>query len=113
MDQAQARFWSTDAPGLLQQLQVPPEGLSVEEASRRLSQYGPNLLKPPTRSGPLWLLLGQFKSPIILILIFAAGLSFYLEHLVELGRRGTESQGQPSIREGQGLTVVRASTHPT
>jgi Mg2+-importing ATPase len=78
MDQTQARFWSTDAPGLLQQLQVPPEGLSGEEASRRLSQYGPNLLKPPTRSGPLWLLLGQFKSPIILLLIFAAGLSFFL-----------------------------------
>lgn len=78
MDQAQAKFWNTEAPALLQQLQVPPEGLSGEEASRRLSQYGPNLLKPPTRSGPLWLLLGQFKSPIILILIFAAGLSFYL-----------------------------------
>jgi Mg2+-importing ATPase len=43
-----------------------------------LSQYGPNLLKSPTRSGPLWLLLGQFKSPIILILIFAASLSFFL-----------------------------------
>jgi Mg2+-importing ATPase len=57
---------------------VAPEGLSPEEAGRRLSQYGPNLLKPPTRSGPLWLLLGQFKSPIILILFFAAGLSFYL-----------------------------------
>jgi magnesium-transporting ATPase (P-type) len=41
MDQAQARFWSTDAAGLLQQLQVPPEGLSGEEASRRLT---PSLL---------------------------------------------------------------------
>ncbi len=78
MDQTQAGFWSTAAPELLQQLQAPAEGLSEEEAGRRLSQYGPNLLKPPTRSGPLWLLLGQFKSPIILILIFAAGLSFYL-----------------------------------
>ncbi|MGA2265348.1 MAG: magnesium-translocating P-type ATPase [Phycisphaerae bacterium] len=78
MDQAQAGFWSTEIPELLQQLQVPPEGLSREEASRRLSQYGPNLLKPSTRSGPLWLLLGQFKSPIILLLIFAAGLSFFL-----------------------------------
>ncbi len=78
MDQAQAGFWSTEAPALLQQMRVPPEGLSGEEALRRLSQYGPNLLKPPTRSGPLWLLLGQFKSPIILLLIFAAGLSFSL-----------------------------------
>ena len=79
MDQAQAGFWSIQAPQLLQQMQATPEGLSGPEAARRLSQYGPNLLKPPTRSGPLWLLLGQFKSPIILILFFAAGLSFYLE----------------------------------
>src|ERR1017187_6526855 len=78
MDQAQAGFWSIQAPQLLQQMQATPEGLSGPEAARRLAQYGPNLLKPPTRSGPLWMLLGQFKSPIILILIFAAGLSFYL-----------------------------------
>jgi len=78
MDQAHAGFWSTQTPELLQQMQASPGGLSADEARRRLSQYGPNLLKPPTRSGPLWLLLGQFKSPIILILIFASGLSFYL-----------------------------------
>jgi Mg2+-importing ATPase len=78
MTQAQAGFWSDETLALLQQLQVPPEGLSKEEAGRRLSQHGPNVLKPPTRSGPLWLLLGQFKSPIILLLIFAAGISFYL-----------------------------------
>ena len=71
-------FWSMDVSQLLGRLQATADGLSVEEASRRLSQYGPNLLKPPTRSGPLWLLLRQFKSPIILILIFAAGLSFFL-----------------------------------
>src|ERR1035437_4132244 len=77
MDQAPAGFWSSEVQALLQQLQAPPEGLSAAEAGRRLLQYGPNLLKPPTRSGPLWLLLGQFKSPIILILFFAAGLSFF------------------------------------
>jgi Mg2+-importing ATPase len=78
MNPVPAGFWSIEVAELLKRLQARPEGLSGEEASRRLSQYGPNLLKPPTRSGPLWLLLGQFKSPIILILIFAAGLSFFL-----------------------------------
>jgi Mg2+-importing ATPase len=42
-------------------------------------QYGANLLKPKRRSDALTLLLTQFKSPLILILIFAAGLSFSLE----------------------------------
>jgi len=38
MDQAQARFWSTEALALLQQLQASPKGLSGEEAKR--SDYG-------------------------------------------------------------------------
>jgi P-type Mg2+ transporter len=43
-----------------------------------LIQYGANLLKPAKRSDTLTLLLTQFKSPIILTLIFAAGLSAFL-----------------------------------
>jgi Mg2+-importing ATPase len=78
MDLRETGFWSTGVPELLRQLQASPEGLSREEANSRLEQYGPNLLKPPVRSGTLWLLLGQFKSPIVLLLIFAAGLSFFL-----------------------------------
>jgi len=78
MNPVQAGFWSIEVAELLQRLQARPAGLSGEDASTRLAQYGPNLLKPPSRSGPFGLLLGQFKSPIILILIFAAGLSFFL-----------------------------------
>ena len=43
---------------------------------QRLARYGSNLLKPQKRSDVLTLLLAQFKSPIILILLFATGLSF-------------------------------------
>jgi Mg2+-importing ATPase len=52
--------------------------LSGEEARQRLARYGSNLLKPQKRSNALALLLGQFKSPIILLLLFATGLSFFL-----------------------------------
>jgi len=41
-------------------------------------RLGSNILKPPRRSDALTLLLSQFKSPIILILLFAAGLSLLL-----------------------------------
>ena len=44
---------------------------------------GYNLLKPPKKSDALTLLLGQFKSPIILILIFAAGLSLFLQDSID------------------------------
>jgi len=53
--------------------------LTGEEAEKRLTKYGSNLLAPKKRSDTLTLLLTQFKSPLIIILIFAAGLSLYLD----------------------------------
>ncbi|HLP59902.1 MAG TPA: cation-transporting P-type ATPase, partial [Candidatus Deferrimicrobium sp.] len=53
------------------------------EANQRLKQYGVNLLKPRKRLNILLLLLAQFKSPIILILFFATGLSFFLHDPVD------------------------------
>jgi Mg2+-importing ATPase len=76
-------FWSLPADQLLQQSETTPEGLKEAEARQRLQRYGPNLLKPARRSDALTLFFGQFKSPIILILIFAAGLSFVLQDSVD------------------------------
>ena len=52
--------------------------MTDDEAEKRLAKYGSNLLKPKKRSDTLTLLLAQFKSPLILILIFAGALSFFL-----------------------------------
>ncbi len=71
-------FWSVPVPEILKQLQATPQGLSGEEAQARLVRYGANLLKPKKRTDALTLLLSQFKSPIILILLFAVGVSFWL-----------------------------------
>ena len=71
-------FWSKPAEQILQELQTTRQGLSDAEASRRLSSYGANRIKPHKGSGSATLLLNQFKSPIILILIFAALLSVFL-----------------------------------
>ena len=71
-------FWSVPTANLLGQLGTTPEGLASHEARRRLARLGPNVLKPSKQSGEVLLLLGQFKSPLILILLFAAGLSFFL-----------------------------------
>ena len=68
---------------MLQQLETAKEGLTGDEARQRLARYGANLLKPKKRSDVLTLLLAQFKSPIILILFFATGLSFFLHDPVE------------------------------
>jgi Mg2+-importing ATPase len=83
MNQSQTQFWSVPSLELLQQLQTTPEGLMSDEVQRRLLRYGSNLLKPKKKSDALTLLLAQFKSPIILILIFAAGLSFFLHNPID------------------------------
>jgi Mg2+-importing ATPase len=71
-------FWSSLPSPLLQALHTSPRGLSSEEARLRLSRHGANRLKPKARSDALALILAQFKSPIILILILAAGLSIFV-----------------------------------
>ncbi|MFZ3137997.1 MAG: magnesium-translocating P-type ATPase [Thermodesulfovibrionales bacterium] len=78
-------FWSIPAAELFQQLQTTSQGLTNDEARQRFIRYGANLLKPKKRSNTLTLLLSQFKSPIILILIFASGLSFFLHDPVDAG----------------------------
>jgi Mg2+-importing ATPase len=71
-------FWSIPAKEILKNLQVKDNGLTTSEAKKRLASYGANRLKPPKRSDVFSLFISQFKSPIILILLFATGLSFFL-----------------------------------
>lgn len=63
---------------MLKKLQTTAEGLTSSEGNERLKTYGANVLKPKKGSGAFKIFLSQFKSPITLILIFAAGLSFFL-----------------------------------
>jgi len=78
MKQLSHAFWSVPAVETFKKLQTTPQGLSEEEAQDRLARHGSNLLKPKKKKDALTLLLSQFKSPIILILLFAVGISFLL-----------------------------------
>ena len=67
--------WNLPLPQLLAELGAARDGLSSEEVGRRLAKYGPNdaLLH---RRRPLWRqVLDRFANPLILILLFASGLS--------------------------------------
>lgn len=68
---------------MLRELETAKEGLAGDEARRRLAQHGSNLLKPQKRTDAATLLLAQFKSPIILMLFFATGLSLFLHDPVD------------------------------
>jgi Mg2+-importing ATPase len=78
MNEMPAEFWAVPATEALRQLGATPQGLASAGAADRLARFGPNVLQARKRTGELTLLIGQFKSPLILILLFAAGLSFFL-----------------------------------
>lgn len=71
-------FWSPPLPELLRRLDTSLEGLTSEEAHQRLIRFGANHLRRKSRLRKAVLLLSQFKSPIVLILLSAAGLSLFL-----------------------------------
>lgn len=78
MNEKSSAYWNISVEDSIQAIQTHPEGLTGEEARQRLEIFGFNRLKPKKSTATLALLLSQFKSPIILVLIFAAILSFFL-----------------------------------
>jgi P-type Mg2+ transporter len=68
-------FWSMPAAALMQQFGGSPAGLSSTDAEGRLRQVGPNTLHDRPASNAAALLLRQFTSPIVLLLMVAALLS--------------------------------------
>lgn len=63
---------------VLEELRSAPEGLSSWEAEARLAEHGRNAIESSRKVSVLRLLAEQFASPLVLLLIFAAGFSFVL-----------------------------------
>jgi len=61
---------------VLSELKSGQDGLNSDDAARRLSEYGPNQLESPSKPSPLKIFLGKFKDYMVLVLIFAALISY-------------------------------------
>ncbi|HNX99478.1 MAG TPA: magnesium-translocating P-type ATPase [Oscillospiraceae bacterium] len=83
MENLKQSFWSMPIEDILNALESSKDGLTSSEAGKRLSVYGLNSIKPPKRRSNFTLLISQFKSPIIIILFFATGLSFFLRDTLD------------------------------
>lgn len=69
-------FWNLSSEEILKNLSSnPDEGLSSIEAQTRLKAYGFNILKAKKNFGTIRILLAQFNTPLMYLLIFAASLS--------------------------------------
>jgi Ca2+-transporting ATPase len=66
-------------------LQTGPHGLTPEEARARLAREGPNELPETPPTSPLVVLLHQFRSPLIYILLVAALVTLALGEFIDAG----------------------------
>ena len=78
MHKIEDKFWSLATNEIFDTLQTGSNGLSSGEALSRLEIYGPNIIDSNNKTSTFRLLLSQFKNSIILLLIFATGLSLFL-----------------------------------
>src|SRR5690349_5970328 len=76
-------YWNIPADQLLASLGSTGNGLTAVEAEKRLQEAGPNSLKATHRATPLLLFLDQFKSPLVLILLFAVVVSAFAKEWID------------------------------
>ncbi|NNJ77454.1 MAG: cation-transporting P-type ATPase, partial [Anderseniella sp.] len=61
----------------------PARGLSAEEIVDRRNRHGGNILKAHPPANPLWVLLKQFMSPVVYLLLGAAGFALLIGQTTE------------------------------
>jgi Mg2+-importing ATPase len=72
-------YWSRTPAQLLTELQTTAQGLAATEAETRLRQYGRNILRDERDQAWWHLWFSQFRSPLVLILLFAAAISLVVQ----------------------------------
>ncbi len=68
-------YWSIPANDLLAGLRTQRPGLTSAEAATRLKEAGPNTIGKKHGASAIAAFARQFRSPLVLILIFAASVS--------------------------------------
>ncbi len=82
-DDTPRRFHAIEAEETLAELETDAEGLSAEEAGKRLDRYGPNQLPEAHRRGPLMRFLAQFHNVLIYVLLVASVVTALLGHWID------------------------------
>ncbi|MHB8092195.1 MAG: magnesium-translocating P-type ATPase [Syntrophales bacterium] len=72
-------FWSKPVNEVIGSVNSSVNGLSEKDAREVLLRVGPNCIQSKEEITPLGLFFNQFKSPIVLILIFATIISAFLQ----------------------------------
>ena len=76
-------YWGRKPEALMSELGAGAGGLSAAEAATRLKRDGPNSVQDEKGFSALSLLVRQFASPLVLILVFAAAVAGFLAEWLE------------------------------
>jgi Ca2+-transporting ATPase len=77
-------MWHTkDINVVFSELNTSPNGLSTEDASKRLAEYGHNELAEGKKRSPIMMFLDQFRDFMIIVLIIAAVISGLIGDLAD------------------------------
>jgi Ca2+-transporting ATPase len=77
-------YYSRSAAQVLEALAVEQEqGLAGQDADGRLQRHGPNKLREAKRHGVWEILIAQFKSMVIIVLVFAGTVALAFQHWAE------------------------------
>ena len=76
-------YYSLDVKSTLKSLKTSIDGLSDSEAKKRLTQYGLNELEKRKKISPLQIFLRQFTSFIVMILIVAMFISYFIGEVLD------------------------------
>jgi len=80
---AEKKWHNLKRDEVLKILDSRPSGLSTNEASARLRQYGPNQLEGRKKVPPVVVFLRQFLSPLIYVLLAATVISFIMGSVID------------------------------
>jgi len=77
------RWYNLDYEEIFKILNSNPSGLTKEEVSKRLKEYGLNELLKEKKRNYILMFFSQFSNFLILILLFASFISFLLNHIID------------------------------
>lgn len=80
-----SNFHNIPIKSCLDQLKTSENGLTNKEAKKRSQKYGLNTLPAKKPLGKIVILLSQFKSPMIYILLLAGVISLFLKERIDAG----------------------------
>ena len=73
--------YNLDTEEIIKKLKSDKDGLTEEEASKRLAKFGPNKLKESKKESKFVKFLSQFKNLMIIVLLLAAIISFVISYI--------------------------------